>query len=95
MLDRPAQRRLSLVLPETSAKRLDTIKEITEASTYTDVIKDALRFYEYFVLSQAEGYIFVRRHNNTETGEVVSSPWQNAPADLAEAVLRSKYATAD
>ena len=49
------RRRLHLVLPERSARRLDTLMEKTEAASYTDVLKSALRLYEAIVEETEEG----------------------------------------
>jgi hypothetical protein len=47
--------RLSLVLPEKSGSRLETLKMLTEASSYTEVIRNAIRFYEAVVLEYEKG----------------------------------------
>lgn len=47
--------RVQLELAEGPYKRLKDLKEITEATTYTEVIKNSLRIYEHFVQKQAEG----------------------------------------
>lgn len=37
-------------------ERLGNIKEMTEAGTYADVVKNALRLYEWFLEQQGDGY---------------------------------------
>lgn len=41
--------RLSINLPEKSANRLKRIKELSEAPTNSDVIRSALRLYEWMI----------------------------------------------
>jgi hypothetical protein len=47
--------RLNLLLPGKSASRLEKLKELTEASSYTEVIRNAIRFYEAVVLEYERG----------------------------------------
>jgi hypothetical protein len=47
--------RVQLELPEKSMARLLALKEMTEASSYAEVIKDALRLYEHFVSQVEQG----------------------------------------
>jgi hypothetical protein len=52
MTDTPAKRnvqRVQMDLPPASFDRLNALKEKAEAATYTEVMKDALRLYEWFV----------------------------------------------
>ena len=48
--------RLNLVLPGKSAKRLENLKELTEASSLTEVIRNAIRLYEAIVLEYEKGH---------------------------------------
>jgi len=45
-------------LSQNSFDRLNRLKEIVEATSYTEVMKDALRLYEYFVQKDNEGAQF-------------------------------------
>ncbi|MBI2714851.1 MAG: ribbon-helix-helix protein, CopG family [Rhizobiales bacterium] len=47
--------RLNLVLPDKSASRLEKLKELTEASSYTEVIRNAIRLYEAMVMEYEKG----------------------------------------
>lgn len=63
--------RLQLVLPEASYERLESLKEATEASSYAEVIRRALRIYEGLVAeSEVGSKIIVHRLNGDE--EVIS-----------------------
>jgi hypothetical protein len=53
-----------------SFARLNKIKELTEASSYTEVMKDALRLYEYFVKKDSEGSDFLVRSKNGDMSEI-------------------------
>lgn len=54
-MTKPARTRVQIDLAPQSYERLKRLKEITEASSYTDVLKDALRVYEYLVESTDRG----------------------------------------
>lgn len=59
--------RLQLVLPVKSVTRLDELKEATEASSYAEVLRRALRIYEGLLAeTQDGGEIFVRRPDGVE-----------------------------
>ena len=47
--------RVQLELPLKSKERLDTIKERTEATSYAEVIKEALRLYEAVINEATAG----------------------------------------
>jgi hypothetical protein len=49
----PALKRVQFDLPHKSIERLDAIKAKTEASSYAEVLRNALRLYEA-VIEQAE-----------------------------------------
>lgn len=52
-------------LTETSMKRLANLKEVTEAPSYTEVIKNALKLYEDVINESREGKkIFLRGKDN-------------------------------
>jgi Arc/MetJ-type ribon-helix-helix transcriptional regulator len=55
-VDAAAERkRLNVVLPERSARRLDALVQRTEATSYTDVLRNALRLYEAIVEETEQG----------------------------------------
>jgi len=45
-------------LSENSFERLNKLKEMAEAPSYTEVMKDALRLYEYILEKDADGSTF-------------------------------------
>jgi metal-responsive CopG/Arc/MetJ family transcriptional regulator len=47
--------RVQIELPEASFERLNRLKEKTEASSYAEVLKNALRLYEALVLEAEAG----------------------------------------
>jgi hypothetical protein len=49
------KKRLNVVLPERSAQRLSALVEKTEATSYTDVLRNALRLYEAIVEETEQG----------------------------------------
>lgn len=57
-------------LTPNSFDRLNRLKETVEASTYTEVMKDALRLYEYIVEADAKGDVFLTRSANGTLTEV-------------------------
>ena len=59
--------RLQLVLPEQSVDRLEGLKEATEATSYAEVIRRALRIYEGLLAeAEAGGVLFVRRSDGSQ-----------------------------
>jgi hypothetical protein len=59
--------RLQLVLPVESVNRLDALKEATEASSYAEVLRRALRIYEGLLAeTQDGGEVFVKRRDGVE-----------------------------
>ena len=60
--------RLHLTLSPRSMNRLDMLKEKTEAPSYAEVLKDALRLYDDVIDQVEKGNIFLIRRPN---GEVV------------------------
>lgn len=61
--------RLTLVLPPQSMERLNALKEETEASSATEVFKNALRLYEAILAEVKAGKEFCVRD---EHGEITS-----------------------
>lgn len=64
--------RLQLVLPESSYDRLDALKEATEAASYAEVIRRALRIYEGIIAEAHDGSEFVVRRPNGEEEIILS-----------------------
>lgn len=59
--------RLQLVLPVESVNRLNAIKDLTEASSYAEVFRRALRIYEGLLAeTQDGGDVLVRRPDGIE-----------------------------
>lgn len=48
-------KRLQLQLPDAAAERLDSLVKRTEAASYAEVIRNALRLYEWAVGEMEEG----------------------------------------
>jgi hypothetical protein len=59
-------KRLNLVLPEQAMDRINTLKELTQASSVTDVIKAALLTYEALVEFRIDGNDFYLKQNNDD-----------------------------
>lgn len=64
-------KRVQLDLPPQSLSRLQALKEVTESSSYAEVIKNALRMYEYFVSESEKGKTFYIRDTSGNLSEVV------------------------
>lgn len=62
-------KRVQLDLPERSLARLQELRGKTEASSYAEVIKNALRLYEAIVQETEAGNKFFIRYPNGETSE--------------------------
>lgn len=64
-----ATTRVQLELPQKSMERLTQLKDLTEATSYAEVVKNALRFYEFVVFeTENGGEILVKQKG----GDVVS-----------------------
>lgn len=48
-------RRVQMDMTQASFDRLNRVKELVEATTYTEVMKEALRLYEFFVKRDLAG----------------------------------------
>jgi hypothetical protein len=51
--------RVQMDLSPSSFERLNRLKEMVEAKTYTEVMKDALRLYEWIVQEESDGSDFL------------------------------------
>jgi len=58
--------RLQLLLPETSVQRLMALKDATEAASFAEVIRKALRVYEALLAEQRDGSELVIRRPSRE-----------------------------
>ena len=63
-------KRINIVLPERSVQRLDTLKDMTEASSVTDVIRQALMTYESLADLISQGITFTGQKPDGETFSV-------------------------
>jgi hypothetical protein len=66
-----AHKRVQLDLPEKSMSRLLALKEKTEASSYVEVIKNALRLYEAVIEETDAGNTFLVKDKEGSTKEYV------------------------
>lgn len=62
-------KRVQLDLPERSLARLQALKAKTEASSYADVIKNALRLYEAVIAETEAGNSFMVKKPDGQTKE--------------------------
>jgi dihydroxyacid dehydratase/phosphogluconate dehydratase len=61
--------RVQLELPETSMERLKALREMTEASSYAEVMKNALRLYEALIKEAEQGNeLRIKNKRGQETG---------------------------
>jgi hypothetical protein len=59
-------KRLNLAFPERTIDRMDKMKALTTASSYTDVIKTALLTYQFLVESASKGDQFFVKHSEQD-----------------------------
>jgi metal-responsive CopG/Arc/MetJ family transcriptional regulator len=64
-------KRVQLDLPERALNRLQELKEKTEATSYAEVVKNALRLYEAVVAETEAGNSFMVRAPSGEMKEYV------------------------
>jgi Arc/MetJ-type ribon-helix-helix transcriptional regulator len=64
-------KRVQLDLPEKALGRLQDLKERTEATSYAEVVKNALRLYEAVIAEADAGNSFVVRAPSGEMKEYV------------------------
>jgi hypothetical protein len=63
-------RRVQMELSLGSFERLNRLKELSEATSYTEVMKDALRLYEYFIEQDINGSTFIVESKDGKKSEV-------------------------
>ena len=60
-------KRVQIDMPDASLKRLQRLQEITESSSYAEVVRSALRLYEALIDEQENGaQVLLRRTDGTE-----------------------------
>jgi hypothetical protein len=64
-----SSRRVQMDLPEPSLVRLQALKEKTEASSYAEVMKNALRLYEDIIAQTENGNEFMLKKK--DGGEII------------------------
>ncbi|MEL7227530.1 MAG: hypothetical protein AAGL17_22535 [Cyanobacteria bacterium J06576_12] len=62
------QKRLTLAFPERTIERLEHLKDLTSASSATDVVRDAIMVYESIAKHLTNGVSF---HARKPSGELV------------------------
>ena len=62
------KKRMSFLLPKSSADRIETIKEAAELSTATDVVRQSLRLYDAMINETLDGATFriIRKDGSNE-----------------------------
>lgn len=60
----PRKNRVQLDFPPRAMERLNTLKAKTEASSYAEVVKNALRLYEALIEEDESGKQFLTRAKN-------------------------------
>lgn len=63
-------RRVQMELSPTSFERLNRLKELAEAGSYTEIMKDALRLYEYIISVDIEGSKFLVKDKDGNISEI-------------------------
>lgn len=63
-------KRVQMDLSPSSFQRLKRIKGLTEAGSYTEVMKDALRLYEFIVQKDTEGASFFVKPKDGDLAEI-------------------------
>jgi hypothetical protein len=63
-------RRVQMELSPGSFERLNRLKDLSEAASYTEVMKDALRLYEYFIEQDINGSKFIVETKDGKTSEI-------------------------
>jgi len=67
-------KRVQMDMPEKSVARLRALQELTEAASYAEVVKNALRLYEVLVQEVDNGgEVLIRRGDKTERLTIFSA----------------------
>lgn len=64
-------KRLNIALPESTISRIESVKEMTDAASYTDVIRSALLTYEALVEFVSDGNKFYVKKPDSDQYEPV------------------------
>lgn len=64
--------RVQLEMPPRSMDRLRSLKDKTEASSYAEVLRNALRFYEFIVAEAELGHVVVTEGKDGKRTVLVS-----------------------
>ncbi|MCI5044506.1 MAG: hypothetical protein MRY72_07385 [Aquisalinus sp.] len=67
----PRQKRMSFLFGADSIERLEEVKELTSASTYSEVLRNALLLYEDYVKSPQEGFEYYKRRVDMDNRAVL------------------------
>lgn len=70
----PDKVRLSLELPEKLRKRIDDVKDLSEAESISEVLRWSLAVYEYLWLEKGKGSEIVIRKKNGKEKELELLP---------------------
>jgi hypothetical protein len=62
--------RVQLDMPDASFQRLRRIKEVAEAASYAEVIRDALRVFEYLLEQDVAGSRFFLEDKSGQKSEI-------------------------
>ncbi|WP_306251918.1 hypothetical protein [Parvularcula sp. IMCC14364] len=65
------QKRMSFLFGADSIERLEEVKEITSAATYSEVLRHALLLYEDYVKSPQEGFEYYKRRVDADNRAVL------------------------
>ena len=66
--------RVQIDMPEASYRRLERLKDITEASSYAEVVRNSLRLYEAIISEHELGSEFlIKRDNETVKYQIFSA----------------------
>ncbi|MGL4234687.1 hypothetical protein [Tabrizicola sp.] len=63
-------RRVQMDLPENSFSRLERLKASTDASSYSVIMKDAIRIFEFLVIEQEAGSRFFIEDKDGEKRQI-------------------------
>jgi len=64
-------KRVQLDMAENAISRLDALKEKTEATSYAEVIKNALRLYEVIIAEKQAGNAFMARDASGQLKQII------------------------
>jgi len=64
-------KRMSFLFGGDTISRIDEIRDLTEATTYAEVIRNALLLYEDYVKSPAEGFAYYKRRIDEDNRPVI------------------------